>query len=105
MATTALVLGIIGIGGALGSCCCCLAFIPGLCAPVAWYLGSKELRDIRSGLAPQSGEQNAKIGMILGIVGCALLAVYLLFLVAYIGLVGFAGALEALKSGGVPKVP
>jgi hypothetical protein len=101
----ALVLGLIGVAGALGSCCCCLFFVPGLCAPVAWSLGRKELAEIRAGRSPYTGEGNAKAGMILGMVGTGLLAVYVLFIVGYILLVGFAGALEALKGGGVPKIP
>jgi hypothetical protein len=103
--TTALVLGIVGLVGAMGSCCCCLFFVPGLCAPAAWFIGRKELADIRAGRAPYTGESNAKTGMILGIVGTALLALYALFIVGYIFLVGFAGALEALKGGGVPSIP
>jgi hypothetical protein len=47
----ALVLGIIGLAGNLLSCCCCLGLIPALCAPVAWWMGARELRAIREGLA------------------------------------------------------
>jgi hypothetical protein len=104
-ATIALVLGIVGVVSVLGSCCCCLFLVPGLCAPVAWFVGWKELRDIRAGRAPSTGESNAQIGMILGIVGTALLAIYVVLLIGYILLVGFAGALEALKAGGVPEIP
>jgi len=102
---TALVLGIVGVVGVLGSCCCCLFVLPGLCAPAAWFIGWKERRDIQAGLSPRSGENHATIGMYLGIAGTGLLALYLVLLIVYVLLVGFAGALEALKAGGVPRVP
>jgi hypothetical protein len=104
-ATTALVLGIVGVVGSLGSCCCCLFAVLGLCSPIAWYLGHRELAAIRAGLAPAYGETNARTGMVLGIVGSALLALYILAMLAYVGLVGFAVATESLKHGGVPPLP
>lgn len=104
-ATLALVLGIIGVVGAVGSCCCCLFVVPGACAPAAWFVGRKELADIRAGRAPSTGESNANAGMILGMVGTALVALYVLFIIGYIFFVGFAGALAALQSGGVPSIP
>jgi len=60
-ATTALVLGILGF-------LCCQ-----LCAPFAWYIGSQELKAIRAGTSPVSGEGSAKAGYILGIIGTVLL--------------------------------
>lgn len=101
-ATMALVLGIVGIVGGLGSCCCCLFFVLGLCAPFAWYLGNRELAAIRAGRAPLSGEGNARTGMILGMVGSGLLVLYLLGILAYVVLVGAGAAMEGLKHGGVP---
>lgn len=101
-ATTALVLGIVGVVGGLGSCCCCLFFVLGLCSPFAWYLGNRELAAIRAGQSPVSGESNAKTGMILGMVGSGLLVLYLIGIVAYVVLVGAGAAMEALKHGGVP---
>jgi hypothetical protein len=59
-ATTALVLGIIGL-------VCC-----GLCAPFAWYIGSAEMKQIKAGLSSQAGKSFAQIGMILGIIGTIL---------------------------------
>ena len=101
-ATTVLVLGIIGLVGGLGSCCCCLFTALAVCAPIAWYLGQRELAAIRAGRAPASGESSAKSGMILGIIGTAILALYLLGIIAYIAMVGVGVGLEALKHGGVP---
>ena len=60
--TTALILGILGVL----PCCHVLA-------PVAWYLGHEELREIRAGRV-HSTETNAQVGRILGIVGTAFLA-------------------------------
>lgn len=101
-ATTALVLGIIGLAGNLASCCCCLGLIPALCAPIAWWMGARELRSIREGLASPAGEGNARAGMICGIVGTAIIVLYVLVMIVYIAIVGFAAASESLKQGGIP---
>jgi hypothetical protein len=101
-ATAALVLGIIGLLGGVGSCCCCLTLVLSPCSPVAWYLGHQELRAIVLGRAPASGEGNARAGMICGIIGTALMAVYLVGIAIYVAVVGYAVALEALKQGGLP---
>jgi hypothetical protein len=68
-AITALVVGLIGIV----SCCYLLS-------PIAWYIGSQEVKAIRQGRSPASGEVLAKVGVILGLVGTALLVVSVLFL-------------------------
>jgi len=47
-------------------------------SPVAWYLGWSELRDIRAGLTPATGQDYATIGMVLGIVGTAIIALFVL---------------------------
>lgn len=47
----------------------------GVLAPVAWWLGAAELRDIKAGLAPRSGQNLATVGMVLGIIGTIFLAV------------------------------
>jgi hypothetical protein len=103
--TTALILGIIGVVGSMGSCCCCLAVVPGACAPVAWYMGRLELAAIRAGRSPAAGEGSAQAGMILGMVGSALLLLYIVGMLAYVALVGGAVALETLKKGGLPATP
>ncbi|MFQ5525009.1 MAG: hypothetical protein ACE5GX_01980 [Thermoanaerobaculia bacterium] len=76
--TIALILGILGI-------ICC-----GLLAPVAWYIGSQELKAIAAGAAPAAGEGLAKAGMILGIIGTILLVLTLLW-------VFFAGGMAVLQ--------
>lgn len=62
-----LVLGIVGI-------ICC-----GLAAPVAWYMGKQELAAIAAGQAAREGEQLAKVGMILGIIGSVLLVLTMIW--------------------------
>jgi hypothetical protein len=56
-AITSLVLGVLSL-----FCC-------PLLAPIAWYLGNQELKAIREGRSPATGEGIAKAGMILGIIG------------------------------------
>lgn len=77
--TIALVLGIVGV-------VCC-----GLVAPVAWFMGSAELKAIRAGSAPAAGEGLAKAGMILGIIGTVLLLLVLLWIF-------FAGGMVILQA-------
>jgi hypothetical protein len=76
-----LVLGIVGI-------ICC-----GLAAPVAWYMGKQELAAIAAGQAAREGEQLAKVGMILGIIGTVLLALTLIW-IFFAGGMAFLGALS-----------
>jgi hypothetical protein len=98
-ATTALVLGIIGAVGSLGSCCCCFFVVPGVCSPIAWYMGRAELAAIRAGTSSPAGQGFAQAGMILGMVGSGLLALYVVGMIGYMALVGGAAALEAMKHG------
>ena len=60
-AITALILGILSV--------LCMGFMTGIPAII---IGSMELKDIRAGKSPASGENIAKIGYILGIVGTVL---------------------------------
>lgn len=77
-AVTALVLGILGI-------VCC-----GFLAPIAWYLGNQELRAIREGRSPITGEGLAKAAQILGIIGTILLVLTVLWIF-------FAGGMAILQ--------
>jgi hypothetical protein len=101
-ATTALVLGIIGAVASMGSCCCCLFVVPGVCSPLAWYLGRLELAAIREGRSSAAGHGSAQAGMILGMIGSGLLLLYVIGLLAYVAIVGAAVAWETLKQGGLP---
>jgi hypothetical protein len=78
--TAVLVLGIVGI------------FV-GICAPFAWYLGSKALKEIRASGRTYANEQQIVIGRILGIVITILMiaAVAISIIVAIIAIIAAAG--------------
>jgi len=82
-ATTVLILGIVSI------LCCQLA------GPVAWFLGDKELKAIRAGISPASGEGTAKAGMIMGIIATVLFVLGIIVVVFFGGL----GILSGIMSG------
>ncbi|MDX1502073.1 MAG: DUF4190 domain-containing protein [Thermoanaerobaculia bacterium] len=71
--------------GILSILCC------GLLGPVAWYMGSQELKKIAAGTASAEGEGLSKAGMILGIIGTVLLVLSLLWIF-------FAGGMAVLQS-------
>ena len=73
-AMTALVLG----AGSL------LVFPP--LGPFAWHIGAKAGREMASAPGRWSGDDLAKIGMVLGMVGTALCALFLLFFVLFFGI-------------------
>jgi uncharacterized membrane protein len=70
--TTVLVLGILGF------------FVAGVCAPFAWYLGNKALKEMRASGVRYSNEQSIVVGRILGIIMTVLLAVSLVILLAFV---------------------
>jgi uncharacterized membrane protein YjgN (DUF898 family) len=82
-AIIAVVLGILSLGG-----CPVLA-------PIAWFMGAQELKQIRLGLSPASGELPAKLGMILGIV-MTLALLLLTFFVLLFGFGIFVSAFQAI---------
>lgn len=89
-ATTSLILGILGI-------VCCQ-----ICAPIAWYIGNKELMAIRAGTSPAGGEGIAKAGKITGIIGTILLILSLIWIFFFGGMAmiqAWSAAREA--SGGM----
>ncbi len=78
-ATTALVLGILGI------------VICGILAPFAWSMGTKELAAIDAGRRPPENRGTANAGRILGIVGTVLLAVgVVLIILLFVGAFTFS---------------
>ena len=83
-AITALVIGLIGI------LTCCGTVL----SPIAWYLGVQEQRAIREGRSPAAGEALAKIAIILGIVGTAVLALLILWVFLMGGLAVISGFLN-----------
>lgn len=70
-ATTALVLGILGL------------VVCGAVAPFAWNIGSQAVREIDASGGAWGGRSEANAGRILGIVGTALLAIGVLAAVAF----------------------
>lgn len=81
-AIVALVLGILGV-------ICC-----GLAAPVAWYIGNQELQAILAGTSPAAGEGMAKAGKILGMIGTALMVLWLLWIFFMGGMAILQGAMN-----------
>ena len=77
-ATTALVLGIIGLAGGLA------CGLPILLSPAAWVVGHRARKEIRSAPTQWGGESRASAGMILGIIGTVLLVLGVLALVAIV---------------------
>ncbi len=77
-ATTALVLGIISLAGAM------MCVLPILLAPFAWFTGSKAVKEIDASRGTLSGRDTAMVGKVLGIVGTVLLALGVLVLGALV---------------------
>ncbi len=85
-ATTALVLGLVGLIGGLVLCGVGL-----LASPFAWALGRNSLKEIRASSGRLGGESSARAGMIMGIIGTVLLFLALLAVIAFVALLAFAG--------------
>jgi uncharacterized membrane protein YjgN (DUF898 family) len=79
-ATTALVLGILGV------------VVCGLIAPFAWNIGGTAVREIDASGGAWGGRTEANAGRILGIVGTVLLVVGLLAFVAFVVIFVLLGA-------------
>jgi hypothetical protein len=77
-ATTALVLGIVGL------VCCSIA------APFAWAIGKKAVREIDASPGQYDGRGSAQAGYILGVIGTILLVIGVIVLVFSIAVGGFA---------------
>jgi len=78
-ATTAMVLGIVGLVG--------LLFCGGitlLLSPAAWIVGAKAVRDIDSTPGRYGGRDKAQSGKIMGIIGTVILGLIVLAIVAFI---------------------
>ena len=80
-ATTALVLGIVGLAG--------IVFCAGITlvlSPFAWAIGRKAVREIDAEPGRYAGRDQAKGGQIMGIIGTVLLALGVIGIVAIMGL-------------------
>jgi hypothetical protein len=88
-ATTALVLGLIGLIGG------CLCGLPLLASPFAWAVGARAKREIEASHGQLGGAGNAQAGYIMGIIGTVLLVLavlgLLLLLVVGIATEGSSG--------------
>ena len=82
-ATMAVVFGVLGI-------ICC-----GLLAPVAWYLGNEELKQIDAGRIADTTRGMAQVAKILGIIGTILLGLGLLWVLFFGGMTSL-GALAGM---------
>ncbi len=82
-ATTALVLGLIGLIGGV------ICGLPLLFSPFAWVTGSKVVREVDASNGQLGGRGNGQAGMILGIIGTVLLVIALM---AFIAMFIFVGA-------------
>lgn len=83
-ATTALVLGILG-----------LPFFCGILAPFAWMMGQRELQAIDGGLRDPANRGTAQAAKVLGIVGTIFLGIGVLVGLFFLGLL-FLGVLNGL---------
>lgn len=79
-ANTALVLGIVALGGGF------VCGLPILAGPFAWFMGAKVKREIDADPSRYGGRSEANAGMILGIVATALLVLAVLAFVAVIAI-------------------
>jgi cytochrome c biogenesis factor len=73
--TAVLVLGILGV------------FVAGICAPFAWYMGSKALKEIRATGVHYSNEQSIVVGRVLGMIMTILAIVGIVFLLVFLVIV------------------
>ena len=79
-ATTAMVLGIISLGGMF------VCGLPIVLAPFAWMIGGRAVKEIDANPGRYSGRDQAQAGRIMGMIGTALLVLGVIALVAFITL-------------------
>lgn len=83
LATTSLVLGIIGIAGVLLTPVFLITFLAVVCSPFAIWLGVRSRREIRANPRQYGGEGVATAGFITGIIGVVLGVIGLLLILAF----------------------
>jgi hypothetical protein len=88
-ATTALVLGILGI------------VLCQVLGPFAWSMGNKELQAIDAGRRPAENRGTANAAKILGIVGTVLLALSVIALIVFFGIFAISGINYIDEFGGL----
>lgn len=93
-ATTALVLGIVSLAGAM------FCLVPIVMAPFAWVIGGRAVREIDASAGALGGRGSAQAGRVLGIVGTALMVLGIL---AFIAFIAFVAVVESTTGpGGMP---
>ncbi|HEX2641895.1 MAG TPA: DUF4190 domain-containing protein [Thermoanaerobaculia bacterium] len=85
-AITALVLGVLGV-----------LCTYGILSPFAWYLGNQELKAVREGRSPATGEGYATAAKILGIIGTIYLGLVILWIVVFGGLAVVSGMMSGMS--------
>lgn len=86
-ATTAMVLGIVGLAGAV--VCGCLVVV----SPFAWFMGAKAVKEIDASGGQYAGRGEAQAGMITGIIGTVLL-ILMIVAVAIFFAIGLSGGFD-----------
>jgi hypothetical protein len=86
-ATTAMVLGLVGLVGALVLCGLTLVV-----SPFAWALGRNSLKEIEASQGRLGGESSARAGMVMGIIGTVLLGLGLLMIIGFAVVVAISAA-------------
>jgi len=80
--TTIMVLGIVGL------------FVS-ICAPIAWFMGSKALKEIRASGIHYSNEQQIVIGRVLGMVITIIALVALVFFIVFFIIIAITAVTQA----------
>jgi hypothetical protein len=89
-ATTSLVLGIISVISLLGALFCCVTLPGVLCAPFAWFIGAKALREMDRAPGVHGNRTSAVTGMWLGIATTVLGFLAIAGFVALVAWIGIA---------------
>lgn len=84
-----MVLGVVSVAGFF------VLVVPVFVAPVAWYLGARASREVERDPAAWSGGTEARAGMVLGMIGTAMMALALALLVGVSGLLLLASRYDS----------
>ena len=90
--TLSMILGLVGLAGALMFC-----GLPLVVSPFAWALGRNALKDIRASQGRLGGESQARAGMVMGIIGTVLAILALVGILIFV-VVAIAGSSDSSGS-------